>query len=58
MKDTDQFRECTKLVKEAIEKGEISKELFTKKQLAQINDGLPRIDGLIWHHHQIPGKSN
>ena len=30
MKDTDQFRECTKLVKEAIEKGEISKELFTK----------------------------
>ncbi|MFU1886343.1 HNH endonuclease [Bacillus wiedmannii] len=56
MKDTDQFRECTKLVKEAIEKGEISKELFTKKQLAQINDGLPRIDGLIWHHHQIPGK--
>lgn len=56
MKDTDQFRECTKLVKEAIENGEISKELFTKKQLAQINDGLPRIDGLIWHHHQIPGK--
>ncbi|OFD36330.1 hypothetical protein BWGOE2_54710 [Bacillus mycoides] len=47
MKDTDQFKECTKMVKEAIEKGKIPKDLFTQKQLAQINDGLPRIDGLV-----------
>ncbi|MEN2768981.1 HNH endonuclease [Ornithinibacillus xuwenensis] len=56
MKDTDQFLKCTEKLRESINKGEVPKELFTKKQLAQIEDGLPRIDGLVWHHHQVPGK--
>lgn len=32
--DNKQFKECIKVLKEAIEKGEISKDLFTSKQLA------------------------
>ncbi|MDY0404690.1 HNH endonuclease [Virgibacillus sp. 179-BFC.A HS] len=54
--DNKQFKECTKELKEAIEMGEVSKDLFTSKQLAQINAGKARIQGLTWHHHQVPGK--
>jgi len=54
--DDKQFKECTGILKEAIEKGEVSKDVFTPKQLAQINAGKPRITGLTWHHHQVPGK--
>lgn len=54
--DDKQFKECTRMIKEAIDKGKISKDIFTPKQLAQINAGKTRIQGLTWHHHQVPGK--
>ncbi|AYV70485.1 hypothetical protein C2H98_02270 [Niallia circulans] len=54
--DDKQFKICTGILKEAIEKGEVSKDLFTPKQLAQINAGKLRIQGLTWRHHQVPGK--
>ncbi|WP_306475043.1 HNH endonuclease [Bacillus pseudomycoides] len=39
-----------------MKKGEISKDLFTPRQLAQIQKGEARIHGLTWHHHQVTGK--
>ena len=54
--DEAQFKECTRKLKEAIDSGKISKELFSPDQLAQINAGKARIKGLTWHHHQVPGK--
>ncbi|MBK4744334.1 HNH endonuclease [Bacillus cereus] len=54
--DEAQFKECTRKLKEAIDSGKISKELFSPDQLAQINAGKTRIKGLTWHHHQVPGK--
>ncbi|MBM6647947.1 HNH endonuclease [Bacillus sp. RIT 809] len=56
MKDTDQFKECTRILKKAIEEGKVSRELFTPQQLNQIEKGRARIKGLTWHHHQVPGK--
>ncbi|MEI4803416.1 HNH endonuclease [Bacillus sp. FJAT-51639] len=54
--DDIQFKECTQMLKKAIEKGEILKEIFTPKQLKEIKIGLPRISDLTWHHHQISGE--
>ncbi|MBT2216285.1 HNH endonuclease [Virgibacillus dakarensis] len=54
--DDTQFKECTIMLKRAIEKGEVSKDLFTAKQLRDIENGEARIKGLTWHHHQVPGK--
>ena len=54
--DDKQFKLCTKVLKEAIEQGDISKEIFTTKQLRDIHNEESRIDGLTWHHHQVPGK--
>ncbi|MCU4995594.1 HNH endonuclease [Bacillus cereus] len=54
--DEAQFKECTRKLKETIDSGKISKELFSPDQLAQINAGKARIKGLTWHHHQVPGK--
>ena len=56
MKDTNQFKECTRLLREAIEKGDVSRGLFTPQQLEQIEKGRARIKGFTWHHHQVPGK--
>ncbi|MED0958294.1 HNH endonuclease [Bacillus paramycoides] len=56
MKDTAQFKECTRILKEAIEKGKVPRELFTPQQLNQIEKGRARIKGLTCHHHQVPGK--
>ena len=56
MKDTNQFKEGTRILKEAIEKGEVSRDLFTPQQLDQIEKGRARIKGFTWHHHQVPGK--
>lgn len=53
--DDAQFKECTRLLKEAIEQGKISKDMFTPKQLRDIENGEARIKGLTWHH-QVPGK--
>ncbi|PEO33724.1 HNH endonuclease [Bacillus toyonensis] len=54
--DDRQFKFCTKALKEAIEKGDIPKEIFTEKQLRDIYNEEARIKGLTWHHHQVPGK--
>nr|WP_198140400.1 HNH endonuclease [Bacillus thuringiensis] len=54
--DDKQFKFCTKALKEAIEKGDIPKEIFTEKQLRDIYNEEARIKGLTWHHHQVPGK--
>src|SRR5699024_1639752 len=54
--DTKQFKNSTKALKDAINKGEIPAKLFTPKQLKEINLELPRITDLTWHHHQVPGK--
>ncbi|WP_246140813.1 HNH endonuclease [Bacillus marasmi] len=56
MKDTIQFKECTRILKEAIEYGELASDLFTPQQLDQIEKGRARIKGFTWHHHQVPGK--
>ena len=55
-KDDKQFIECTMQLKEAIKQGKIPKDIFTPKQLKMIELELPRIEGLTWHHHQVPGK--
>ncbi|MEN1936509.1 HNH endonuclease [Paenibacillus sp. 102] len=57
-RDTDQFKSCTNALKKEIEDGKISKEIFSLLQLEQIFDGQPRIDGLVWHHHQVTGRYN
>ncbi|NMD71603.1 HNH endonuclease [Bacillus sp. DNRA2] len=56
MKDTIQFKECTRILKEAIEYGELASDLFSPQQLDQIEKGRARIKGFTWHHHQVPGK--
>lgn len=54
--DDTQFKKCTGLLKKAVEQGEIPKDIFTPKQLRDIENGEARIKGLTWHHHQVPGK--
>ncbi|MFJ5771008.1 HNH endonuclease [Psychrobacillus sp. NPDC093180] len=54
--DDTQFKESTRLLKEAIEQGKTTTEIFTTKQLRDIENGEARIKGLTWHHHQVPGK--
>lgn len=54
--DTEQFKYCTdKLAQRIKNNPELAKQ-FTPRQLEQIKDGAPRISGLTWHHHEIPGK--
>ncbi|AZK48577.1 HNH endonuclease [Paenibacillus lentus] len=55
-KDNDQFKACTQALKRAIDNGEVPKDIFNEKQLAQIEAGKARIQGLTWHHHQVTGK--
>lgn len=54
--DTNQFKECTRQLNDAINNGTVDGSIFTPKQLQQIEAGEARIDGLIWHHHQVKGK--
>ena len=55
-RDPKQFKICTQHLKQSIETEQISRELFTSKQLQQIMDEAPYIDDLTWHHHQVTGK--
>lgn len=55
-RDKEQFIACTKALKNEILAGNVPKEIFTQKQLNQIMNEKPYIDGLIWHHHQVPRK--
>ncbi|MGX2975418.1 HNH endonuclease [Ursidibacter arcticus] len=41
-----------------IEKGNINKNLFTKKQLGDIYSGRAQIDGYTWHHNAQSGPNN
>jgi len=53
--DKDQFAECNKQLKEAVEKDpELAKE-FTPEQLEQIKNG-DTPDGYTWHHNEEKGK--
>ena len=53
--DKDQFAECNKQLKEAVEKDpELAKE-FTPEQLEQIKNGATP-DGYTWHHNEEKGK--
>ena len=55
--DGDQFAECMKQLKEAIEKDPELASKFSEKQLEQIMNGNPpRIPGYTWHHNEVTGK--
>jgi hypothetical protein len=46
------MRAATRNLRDEIQAGRVSPDLFTPKQLRQIQAGKPRIEGLTWHHHQ------
>ena len=53
--DCNQFSECNKQLKEAIESDVELAKLFDEEQLEQINDGYTP-DGYTWHHNEEIGK--
>lgn len=53
--DADQFMECNKQLKEAIENDQDLREQFTPEQLEQIKNG-DTPDGYTWHHDAEVGK--
>ena len=50
------FKESTKQLKQAIEKGQVSKKQFSNEQLRQIMNNKAQIEGFTWHHHQDTGR--
>ncbi|WP_243518509.1 HNH endonuclease [Priestia filamentosa] len=55
-KDRKQFKECTRDLKNAIEKDSALKDRFTEEQLQEIMAEEPYHKSFTWHHHQVPGK--
>jgi hypothetical protein len=53
--NTSQFYDATLQLKQTIARNPQLKEKFNKTQLSQINQVIPRIDGLVWHHSQKDG---
>jgi hypothetical protein len=53
--DKDQFAECNKELKEAVEKDPEFAKKFTPEQLEQIKNG-ETPDGYTWHHNEECGK--
>ena len=53
--DKEQFAECNKQLKEAIEKDPELAKKFTPEQLEQIKNG-DTPDGYVWHHNEETGK--
>ena len=53
--DKEQFAECNKQLKEAIEKDPELAKKFTPEQLEQIKNG-DTPDGYTWHHNEEKGK--
>ncbi len=51
-----QLRRATQELRDAIQRGDISKDLFNTEQLAAINKGLAQIPEYTWHHHQSRGR--
>ena len=54
--DNVQFKHCIRQLSARIEIDPSFAEKFTTRQIEQIKAGSPRIDGLIWHHSEIPGR--
>lgn len=52
----DHFKYCTNLLREQIIRNPELKNIFSKRQLEDIMNGLPKIHGLTWHHSEIPGQ--
>ena len=50
------MKEATKNLRSQIQSGKVDSKIFTRKQLQQIKEGKPRIDGHTWHHHQELGR--
>ncbi|MGX3022263.1 HNH endonuclease, partial [Ursidibacter sp. B-7004-1] len=53
-----EMRNATLALKDAIQRGSVNPNQFTKEQLDQINRGLYKIDGFTWHHNKQSGPSN
>lgn len=53
--DEEQFKECNKQLKEAVEKAPELAKKFTPEQLEQIKNG-DTPDGYTWHHNEERGK--
>jgi len=53
--DKEQFNECNKQLKEAVEKDPELAKKFTPEQLEQIRNG-ETPDGYTWHHNEETGK--
>ncbi|MBF0826360.1 HNH endonuclease, partial [Muribacter muris] len=53
-----EMRNATLSLKEAINKGQVNKNQFTKKQLEDINQGKVSIDGFTWHHNAQSAPNN
>ena len=53
--DREQFAECNKQLKEAVEKDPELAKKFTPEQLEQIKNG-ETPDGYTWHHNEETGK--
>ncbi|SFD38679.1 DNase/tRNase domain of colicin-like bacteriocin [Bacillus sp. 491mf] len=56
--DDMQFKACTQMLKEAIGKGEIPKEIFTPKQLKEIKIGLLRIIKLLLREQGLVSRGS
>ena len=54
--DTDQFKFCTNMLKNKIERDPEFAKQFSPRQREQIKNGEPRISGLTWHHNERPGR--
>ena len=50
--DWTQMKSATEALRDALNKGKESAENFSRKQLHAIEQGMPRIPGLTWHHHE------
>lgn len=53
--DREQFKECSKKLKEAVENDPELAKQFTDEQLEQIKNG-DTPDGYTWHHDAEPGR--
>jgi hypothetical protein len=53
--DIEQFKYATEKLRLAIECNPDLARNFTPRQLEQIKNGRPKIEGKTWHHNEIPG---
>lgn len=54
--DYVQMKECTRQLQNELKNHPLSRLKYSPRQLEQIKNGNPRIDGLTWHHSEVPGK--